>query len=147
DQGRAVAVIDGQNMRRGLSRDLGFTADDRSENLRRASEVAKSLNNAGLITIAAFVAPHAAVRQKAADTVGAERFLVAHCSTPVEQCRERDEQGVYAKADSGEIANFPGVTADYEAPEHPDVVLPVHEVSVEECARRVLKLLEERGVI
>ena len=147
DQGRAVAVIDGQNMRRGLSRDLGFTADDRSENLRRAAEVAKTLNNAGLITIAAFVAPHDGVRQKAAEVIGKERFLVAHCSAPVEWCREQDEQGVYAKADSGEISGFPGVTADYETPASPDLTLPLHESSVEECAAKVVKLLAERGAI
>ncbi|TWT74492.1 Bifunctional enzyme CysN/CysC [Posidoniimonas polymericola] len=147
DQGRAVAVIDGQNMRRGLSRDLGFTAEERSENLRRASEVAKTLNNAGLITIAAFVAPHEAVRQKAAEAVGAERFIVAHCSAPVEWCREQDEQGVYAKADAGELPNFPGVTAEYEAPANPDVVLPTHELSIEECAAKVVELLDSRGVL
>ncbi|TWT38226.1 Bifunctional enzyme CysN/CysC [Posidoniimonas corsicana] len=147
DQGRAVAVIDGQNMRRGLSRDLGFTAEDRSENLRRASEVAKTLNNAGLITIAAFVAPHEAVRQKAAESIGEGRFLVAHCSAPVEWCREQDEQGVYAKADAGEIADFPGVTAEYEAPQNPDVVLPLHESSIEECAAKVVELLEGRGLL
>jgi bifunctional enzyme CysN/CysC len=147
DQGRAVMVIDGQNMRRGLSRDLGFTADDRSENLRRASEVAKTLNNAGLIVVAAFVAPHEEVRRKAAEAIGGERFLIAHCSAPVEWCRQRDQQGVYVKADAGEIANFPGVSAEYETPENPDLVLPLHESTIEECAERVVKLLEGRGVL
>ena len=147
DMGRAVAVIDGQNMRRGLSRDLGFTADDRSENVRRAAEVAKTLNNAGMITIAAFVAPHEAVRQKAADVVGADRFLVAHCNAPVEVCRQRDQQGVYARADAGELSNFPGVTAEYEAPANPDIELPIHEQSVEECAERLVTLLEQRGML
>ncbi|QDU54116.1 sulfate adenylyltransferase subunit CysN [Aeoliella mucimassa] len=147
DRGRAVAVIDGQNMRRGLSRDLGFSVDDRSENVRRAAEVAKTLNNSGLITIAAFVAPHEAVRQKAADVVGRERFIVAHVAAPVEWCREHDEQGVYAKADAGELASFPGVSAEYEAPATPDLVLNTHESSIEECAKQVVELLEARGVI
>jgi len=147
DRGRAVAVIDGQNMRRGLSRDLSFSADDRSENVRRASEVAKTLNNTGLITVAAFVAPHEEVRQRAADVVGRERFIVAHVSSPVEWCREHDDQGVYARADAGELSNFPGVSAEYEVPVSPDVVLPLHELSLEECAERVVKLLEERGAI
>lgn len=147
DRGRAVAVIDGQNMRRGLSKDLGFSVDDRSENLRRASEVAKTLNNTGLITVAAFVAPHEAVRQRAAEVIGRDRFLVAHVSAPVEWCREHDDQGVYARADAGELANFPGVSADYEAPATPDLVLPLHEISVEECAERVVNLLEERGAL
>jgi bifunctional enzyme CysN/CysC len=147
DRGRAVAVIDGQSMRRGLSRDLGFSAEDRSENLRRAAEVAKLLNASGLITIAAFVAPHDEVRRKAAEVVGTERFLVAHCSAPVEWCRQHDQQGVYAKADSGEIANFPGVSAEYETPTSPDVVLPVHQISIDECANRVIEVLEARGVL
>ncbi len=147
DRGRAVAVLDGQSMRRGLSRDLGFSAEDRSENLRRAAEVAKLLNASGLITIAAFVAPHDEVRKKAAEVVGSEQFLVAYCSAPVEWCREHDEQGVYAKADRGEIANFPGVSADYEAPTSPDVVLPMHEISAQDCAERVIEMLETRGAI
>ena len=82
DQGRAVVVLDGQNMRRGISKDLGFTADDRSENLRRSAEVAKLFNDAGIIVLAAFVAPDEAVRQKAADAIGRERFLVVHLDCP-----------------------------------------------------------------
>ena len=147
DKGRAVVVIDGQNMRRGLSRDLSFTAEDRSENLRRAAEVARTLNNSGLITIAAFVAPHEEIRQKAAEVVGTDRFLVAHCSAPTEWCRDQDEKGIYAKAEAGEIANVTGVSIAYETPEKPDVVLPLHESSVEECAQQVIDLLEERGMI
>jgi bifunctional enzyme CysN/CysC len=147
DRGRAVAVIDGQNMRRGLSRDLGFSVDDRSENVRRAAEVAKTLNNAGLITIAAFVAPHEAVRQKAAEVIGRERFIVAHVAAPVDWCREHDDQGVYARADSGELSGFPGVSAEYEAPAEPDVVLATHEQSIDECAKKVVELLEQRGAI
>ncbi len=147
DRGRAVAVIDGQNMRRGLSRDLGFSVDDRSENVRRAAEVAKTLNNAGLITIAAFVAPHEAVRQKAAEVVGRERFLVAHVAAPVEWCRAHDDQGVYARADAGELANFVGTSGDYEPPPQPDLVLKTHEQSVDECAVQVVAMLEGRGMI
>ncbi|MCG8449846.1 MAG: sulfate adenylyltransferase subunit CysN [Pirellulales bacterium] len=147
DRGRAVVVIDGQNLRRGLSRDLGFTAEDRSENLRRAAEVARTLNDSGLITIAAFVAPHEAIRRKAAEVIGTGRFLVAHCSAPLEWRREHDKQGVYAKADAGEIANLAGTSIEYEPPTEPDVVLPLHELSVEECAAQVVKLLEQQGVL
>src|SRR5690606_30726284 len=132
DMGRAVAVIDGQNMRRGLNRDLGFSADESSENVRRAAEVAKLLNNAGFITVASFVAPEEGVRQKAAEVVGGDRFLVAHVSAPLEWCRAHDEQGVYAKAEAGEIANLPGVSAEYQPPASPDLVLPTHEISIEE---------------
>lgn len=147
DQGRAVVTIDGQTMRRGLSRDLKFTAEDRSENLRRAAEVAKTINSAGLITIAAFVAPHEAVRKKAAEVVGSDRFLVVHIDAPEAWRREHDEQGVYAKADAGEIKNLTGVSTDYESPVDPDLVVKPAESSFDECAEAILKLLAERGAV
>ncbi len=147
DLGRAATVLDGQNMRRGISRDLGFAADDRSENLRRSSEVAKLINDAGLICIGAFVAPSEEVRKKAAEVVGSDRFLVVHLSAPVEVCRQRDTDGHYPLADSGELPNFPGVSSLYEQPAAPDLVLPTHELPVNECVDAILKLLEERGLI
>jgi bifunctional enzyme CysN/CysC len=147
DMGRAVAVLDGQNMRRGLSRDLGFTVGDRSENLRRSSEAAKLLNDAGLICIAALVAPEESVRQKAAEVVGRDRFLVVHLDAPLEVCRARDPEGLYAKADEGEIANFPGVSAPYEAPAAPELVLNTADVGVEECVKRVVSLMDERKIV
>jgi bifunctional enzyme CysN/CysC len=147
DLGRAVCVLDGQNMRRGISRDLGFSIDERSENLRRSAEVAKLFNEAGLICVAAFLAPEEEVRQKVADTIGRDRFLVIHLSAPVEVCRQRDQEGLYAAADRGEIANFPGVSAPYETPESPDLVLPTNELKVKECVERIVKLLEERGML
>jgi bifunctional enzyme CysN/CysC len=145
--GRGVAVLDGQSLRLGISRDLGFTAEERSENLRRGVEVAKLFNDAGLIVLAAFVAPDEAVRQKAADRVGRERFLVVHLTAPLEVCRERDTDGHYALADSGEIANFPGVSAPYEPPANPDLVLPTHEWPVARCVDAIVKLLDSRGMI
>jgi bifunctional enzyme CysN/CysC len=147
EQGRACVAIDGQNMRLGISRDLGFGNDDRSENLRRSAEVAKLFNDAGLICMAAFVAPHEEVRQKAAEVVGRERFIVVHLSAPVEVCRERDTRGHYPKADAGEMLNFPGVSAPYDVPENADLVLPTHEIGIPECVDRIVKLLEERGLL
>ena len=144
--GRAVCVLDGQNMRRGISRDLGFTIDDRSENLRRSAEAAKLLNDAGLICIAAFVAPQQEARQKAADVVGRDRFLIVHLDAPVEVCRSRDQEGHYEAADAGEIANFPGVSAPYEAPEQPDLRINTAEVDAQQCVEQILKLLADRGV-
>ncbi len=146
DLGRAVCVLDGQNMRRGITRDLGFTADDRSENLRRSAEVARLFNDAGLICIAAFLAPREAVRQKAAEVVGRERFLVVHLSAPIEVCRARDQEGLYGAADAGDIANFPGVSSPYEEPAKPDLVLETHELSVNECVERIMGLLDKRGI-
>ncbi|QDT67208.1 Bifunctional enzyme CysN/CysC [Planctomycetes bacterium MalM25] len=147
DAGRAVVTIDGQSLRRGLSRDLKFTAEDRSENLRRAAEVAKTVNTAGLITIASFVAPHEEVRQKAAEVVGADKFLVVHVDAPEAWRRKHDEQGVYAKADTGEIKNLTGVSIEYEAPAKPDLVVKPAETSFDECAAAVVELLSERGVV
>ena len=108
DEGRAVTVLYGQNMRQGLNRDLGFTADDRSENLRRSAEVAKLLNDAGLTTIAAFVAPHEAVREKAKQLIGRDRVLEVYCTAPMEVLRARDQSGAYRLADEGRIAQMPG---------------------------------------
>jgi bifunctional enzyme CysN/CysC len=147
DEGRAVVVLDGQNMRRGISKDLGFTSDERSENLRRSAEVAKLFNDAGVIVLAAFVAPEEAVRQKAAAAIGRERFLVVHLSAPLEVCRQRDTDGHYKLADSGEMASFPGVSSPYEAPPQPDLTLPTDKLSVEACVQKVLEFLESRGVL
>jgi bifunctional enzyme CysN/CysC len=146
DEGRAVVVLDGQNMRRGISKDLGFTADERSENLRRSAEVAKLFNDAGIIVLAAFVAPDEAVRQKAAAAIGRERFLVVHLDCPLEVCRQRDTDGHYALADSGEIANFPGVSAPYEPPAAADLVLRTDRLNLGDCIAQVMNLLNSRGV-
>ena len=117
DEGRAVTVLYGQSMRQGLNRDLGFTADDRSENLRRSAEVAKLMNDAGVITIAAFVAPHESVREKAKELIGRDRVLEVYCTaSPMEVLRARDQSGAYQLADAGKIAQMPGVTAAFEEP-------------------------------
>ena len=147
DLGRAVVVLDGQNMRLGISKDLGFTAAERSENLRRSVEVAKLFNDAGILCIGAFVAPDEEVRQKAAERVGRDRFLVVHLSAPLEVCRQRDTDGHYKLADTGELANFPGVSAPYEPPAKPDLVLPTHEWPVGKCVDAIIRLLDSRGVI
>jgi bifunctional enzyme CysN/CysC len=147
DLGHAVTVLDGQNMRRGISRDLGFTVDDRSENLRRTAEVAKLMNDAGLICLAAFLAPQEEVRQKAAEVVGRQKFLVVHLDAPVEVCRARDQEGLYAAADAGELPNFPGVSGSYEVPSSPDLVLNTAELDVDECVGRVVALLKSKQVV
>jgi bifunctional enzyme CysN/CysC len=147
DLGRACTVLDGQNMRRGISRDLGFTVADRSENLRRSAEVAKLLNDAGMICIAAFLAPEEAVRQRAAEVVGRDRFLVVHLAAPLDVCRARDKEGLYGAAEAGDIANFPGISAPYEEPPQPDLVLPTHELPVDQCVEQIVKLLQERGIV
>ena len=118
-------------MRRGISKDLGFTADERTENLRRTAEVARLFNDAGLIAMCALLAPDAAVRARARAAVGAERFLLIHVATPLAVCRARDTQGVYARADAGELGDFPGVSAPYEAPGDADLVIDASTEAVE----------------
>jgi bifunctional enzyme CysN/CysC len=146
DRGCSVVVLDGQNMRRGISKDLGFTSDERSENLRRTAEVAKLFNDAGILCLAAFVAPDESVRQRAAEVVGRERFVVVHLTAPLEVCRQRDADGHYELADAGEIGMFPGVSTPYEPPTAPDLVLHTDQKSVEQCVEAIVQLLEQRGL-
>ena len=147
DEGRAVTVLYGQNMRQGLNRDLGFTADDRSENLRRSAEVAKLMNDAGIITVAAFVAPHEAVREKVKQVIGRDRVLEVFCTAPMDVLRARDNSGAYRLADEGRIAQMPGVTAAFEEPKTSDLVLQTDEISVEESVRRIVELMKVKGFL
>ena len=137
--GRAAMVLDGQNLRHGISRDLGFSAAERSENLRRAAEIARLVNDAGIICIAAFVAPDAAIRDKARHVIGTDRLLHIHLSTPVEVCRLRDQSGRYAAAERGEIVNFPGLTAPYVPPADAYLTIPADRWTVTECLDAIEK--------
>lgn len=147
DLGRTSVVLDGQTMRLGLNRDLGFSALDRSENLRRSMEMAKILNTQGIICIAAFVAPQAIVRQQAADLIGRDRFLVVHCAAPLEYCQKSDASGIYAAASQGELDDVPGVSFTYEAPEDADLTLRSDTMPLEECVEAILSLLRERSIV
>ncbi|MFN7734349.1 MAG: sulfate adenylyltransferase subunit CysN [Pirellula sp.] len=147
DQGRAVTVLDGERMRRGVNVDLGYSTEDRSENLRRSAHIAKLFNDAGLVCMAAFVAPSASVRDRVAEVIGRERFLVVHCTADEATRKARDTQGHYASAESGRLPDFPGVSAPYEAPDAPDLVLDTGRQGVEESVQAVVKLLVERGFL
>ena len=147
DAEKNVYVLDGENMRHGISKGLGFAAWERSENLRRSIEVAKLFNDSGTIAICAFLAPDADVRAKARETVGAEKFLEIYLKAPLETLRKRDTAGMYAKADRGEIAEFPGVSAPYEEPASPDLTLETDKLSVAQCVDQIMALLERRKVI
>jgi bifunctional enzyme CysN/CysC len=133
-------------MRQTISRDLGFTAAERSENLRRSADVARYLNDAGLICLAAFLAPTAEVRERARVAIGSDRFLEVHVDAPIEVCRARDRDGWYAKADAGEIPDFPGVSGRYEPPAAPALTLDTTTLSVDAAVDRLVALLRERGV-
>ena len=141
-RGCICTVLDGQALRMGISRDLAFSAEERSENLRRAAEIAKILNDAGQICIAAFVAPSAWVRDKAKTLLGATRFFHVHLATPIEVCRERDQTGQYQAADRGEITNFPGVTVAYETPEDADLVLDATSRPASSLAEDIFEVIQ-----
>jgi bifunctional enzyme CysN/CysC len=147
DAGRATLRIDGEDLRLGMSRDLGFSAQERSENLRRMAEVARLANESGIIVIAAFAAPKADVRDRARELVGPERFLVVHLDAPVEVARQRDAEGLYDAADRGEIPQFPGVSATYDVPENPDLTLDTATVDQATNVGRIIDLLTERGFL
>ncbi|MEZ6183888.1 MAG: adenylyl-sulfate kinase [Planctomycetota bacterium] len=143
-EGRAVTVLDGDNVRQGLNQDLGFSAAERAENLRRVSHVARLMNDAGLIAIVAFISPLAAAREAARQVIGPERFLEVHLATSLETCQARDPKGLYRKAARGELQDFTGVSAPYEAPDAPELRLDTGELDVLRCAAAVLRLLEPR---
>ena len=153
ERGCAVHVLDGVNMRLGLSRDLGFTADDRSESSRRAAETARLFNDAGFITVAAFVSPYDADREGARERVGADRFLQVWLSAPVDVCEARDAalhpdgSGMYAEARAGKIRNFTGISAPYEPPKDAEVILKTNELTVMEAVDQIMAQLVDRGVI
>jgi bifunctional enzyme CysN/CysC len=144
ERGHACFVLDGDNIRHGLSRDLGFTPQDRTENIRRIAEVAHLLNEAGLIVITAFISPYAEDREVAREVIGPERFLETYLTADVSTCEQRDPKGLYAKARSGSIAEFTGVSAPYEPPERPALSLDTASNSIDECVEAILNLLSDR---
>ena len=147
DRGKVSIRLDGENVRMGISRDLGFSTQERSENLRRVSEVARLVNGQGLIAVAALVAPDRDVRQRARDLVGADRYVEVFVDTPIEVCRERDPHGLYAMADSGEIPSFPGVSADFDRPTEADLRVDTSTQDVDECIDAIVRMLTERGFL
>lgn len=133
EAGRAVYVLDGDNVRHGLNSDLGFSPEDRQENIRRVSEVARLMNDAGLIVITAFISPYRDDRRMARHIIGSERFLEVYLSTPLAVCEARDPKGLYRRARRGEVPEFTGINAPYEAPETPELVLNTGEIVVDEA--------------
>jgi adenylyl-sulfate kinase len=141
DQGRACFVLDGDVLRGGLNADLGFSPADREENVRRVTEVARLLTEAGLIAIASCISPYAKARARARERIGAARFLLVHAAASVDACRARDPKGLYARADRGELLEFTGVSAPYEIPTDADLVLDTAAHPVDECLSRLLVAL------
>ncbi len=148
-QGRLAYVLDGDNIRHGLNKNLGFSAQDRAENIRRIGEVAKLFADAGIITITSFVSPYRADRdlvRKLHDDGGLP-FIEVFVDTPVETCEQRDPKGLYKKARAGEIPNFTGVSDPYEAPARPELTLKTAETKLADCVASLADYLEKRGIL
>lgn len=145
-QRRAVVcrILDGDNIRSGINAGLGFSEADRVENIRRIAEVGKLFVDTGIVTIAAFISPSRELREMAARIVGEDDFVEVYVETPLEVCEQRDVKGLYAKARRGEIAQFTGVSAPFEAPEHPHVRIDTSQLSVEESVNRLLEVILPR---
>lgn len=140
-RGLLCRILDGDNIRTGINANLGFSAEDRCENIRRVAEVAKLFVDTGIITIAAFVSPTEELRNIAERIIGQADFKEIYISTPIEECERRDVKGLYARARKGEVKNFTGISAPFEAPQHPALSLDTSRLSVEECVNSLLHLL------
>ncbi len=141
-EGRHTMLIDGDNVRMGLNKNLGFKEQDRIENIRRVAEVSKLMNDAGLIVLTSFISPFEADRQRARTIIGEDAFIEIYVSTPIEECEKRDVKGLYKKARSGEIPNFSGISSPYEVPEHPEITIDTTGKSVEDCVDYIMEQLE-----
>ena len=140
-RGLLCRILDGDNIRSGINNNLGFSAEDRVENIRRIAEIGKLFVDTGIITLAAFISPNNDIREMAARIIGKEDFMEIYVSTPLEECERRDVKGLYAKARRGEVRNFTGISAPFEAPEHPALSLDTSVLSVEESVKQLLALI------
>lgn len=140
-RGLLCRILDGDNIRSGINNNLGFSAEDRVENIRRIAEVSKLFIDTGVITIAAFISPNNELREMASSIIGKENFLEIYVNTPIEECERRDVKGLYAKARKGEIKDFTGVSAPFEAPEHPALSLDTSVLSLEESVNKLLEMI------
>ncbi len=140
-RGLLCRILDGDNIRSGINNNLGFSASDRVENIRRIAEVGKLFVDTGIITLAAFISPNNDIRKMAASIIGEKDFMEVYVSTPIEECERRDVKGLYAKARKGEIKNFTGISAPFEAPEHPSLSLDTSVLSLEESVNKLLEII------
>ena len=145
--GKRSFVLDGDNIRMGLNKNLKFSAEDRAENIRRIGEVAKLFSHAGVITLTAFISPYRADRDKVRELLGANEFHEIFVDTPLEVCEARDPKGLYKKARAGELKGFTGIDDPYEAPEKPELVLDGNTKSIDDLADEVIAFLKTRKVV
>jgi adenylylsulfate kinase len=146
-QGKLTMLLDGDNLRSGVNNNLGFSEEDRRENVRRSAEVAKLFAGCGIITICSLISPTQSIRRMAAEIIGDDTYFEVYIDSPLEVCEQRDVKGLYAKARKGEIKNFTGISSPFEEPESPDLRLKTHERSIEECHQELVqKILETTSV-
>ncbi|MFQ5471010.1 MAG: adenylyl-sulfate kinase [Gammaproteobacteria bacterium] len=147
EKGCRTYVLDGDNIRHGLNSDLGFSDEDRTENIRRIGEVAKLFTDAGVLVSTAFISPFISNRDIARSRVSDGDFIEIFCDSPLDICEDRDPKGLYKKARAGQIPEFTGISSPYEAPEKPEITVKTGEHSLEECAQQVISYLESKGII
>ena len=145
-QGCHTFVLDGDNVRHGLCGDLGFSAQDRQENIRRIGEIAKLFMEAGIIVLTAFISPYRADRERVRGMVEHGDFIEIYCNASIEVCEDRDIKGIYKKARTGQIAEFTGISSPYEAPENPELVLNTGGSGLDDCVRQVICEMVQRGL-
>ena len=147
DEGHLVYWLDGDNVRTGINADLGFSAEDRTENIRRIAEAARLFNDAGLLVVAAFISPSSSDRMDACKVIGDDRFYEVYLDAPLAVCEERDPKGLYRKAREGLITEFTGVSAPYEVPMAPALTLNTATKSINECVEALMSLLADAGAL
>ena len=147
EKGFQTYVLDGDNVRHGLNKDLGFSPEDRHENIRRIGEVAHLFADAGSIAMTAFISPYVADRTMVRQMSSANRFIEIYCHSSLEVCEQRDPKGLYKKARAGEIKQFTGIDAPYEAPPQPELTIETGTQSLEDCAGEVVRYLEAQGIV
>ncbi|MEO6025744.1 MAG: adenylyl-sulfate kinase [Candidatus Binatia bacterium] len=147
ERGIRAYILDGDNVRHGLNKNLGFSPEDRTENIRRIGEVAKLFTEAGVVALTAFISPYRADRDQVRKIMADGDFVEVHVDCPVEVCEQRDVKGLYKKARAGEIKEFTGISAPYEAPEKPELTINTAGQSVEASANQILAYLEKQGVV
>jgi adenylylsulfate kinase len=147
ERGVRTYILDGDNVRHGLNKNLGFSPEDRTENIRRIGEVAKLFTDAGLVAITAFISPYRADRDQVRALMKPGDFVEIHVDCPVEVCEQRDVKGLYKKARAGEIKEFTGISAPYEAPANAELTLASHELSVDAAVSKVVDYLVSKGVV
>lgn len=147
NEGYRTVVLDGDNVRHGLCSDLGFSMEDRDENLRRVGEVAKLFLETGVFVLSAFISPLRIERERVRALVPHGDFIEIFCAAPLEVCEGRDPKGLYERAKKGEIPNFTGISSPYELPVNPELILETHTQSIDDCVSRVMQFVRQAGLV